>query len=148
MTSSATLHQLSTRASRSASSRHIPLAHRTDTIGRFQPCASLGFFQIGHLPFIKITFFDTCQKTVSTHVPQIRSNLFCSEINSNHNCQRLNGSLPFKQTAHRIPILPLDKGYKCLYLLLRWHFSCSIPALSLAQEHICSAAAIAVEASF
>ena len=35
-------------------------------IGRFQPCASFGFFQIDHLFFTKITFFDTCQKTLST----------------------------------------------------------------------------------
>ena len=49
-------------------------------IGRFQPCASFGFFQIGHLPFTKITFLDTCQKTVSTPAPQFRNNLFCSEI--------------------------------------------------------------------
>src|SRR6185436_7662193 len=49
-------------------------------IGRFQPCASFGFFQIGHLPFTKITFLDTCQKTVSTHAPHFRNNLFCSEI--------------------------------------------------------------------
>ena len=80
LTSSATLHRLSTRASGSASSKHIPLAHRTNSIGRFQPCASFGFFQIGHLPFTKITFLDTCQKTVSTHAPQFRNNLFCSEI--------------------------------------------------------------------
>ena len=58
----------------SASSKHIPLVHRTDSIGRFQYCASFGFFQIGHLPFTKITFLDTCQKTVSTHAPQFRSN--------------------------------------------------------------------------
>ena len=63
--SSATLHRPSTRASGSASSRHIPLVHRTNSIGRFQPCASFGFFQIGHLPFTQITFLDTCQNTVS-----------------------------------------------------------------------------------
>ena len=61
LTSSATLHRSDTRANGSASSKHIPLAHRTDSVGRFQPCASFGFFQIGHLPFTKITFFDTCQ---------------------------------------------------------------------------------------
>ena len=49
-------------------------------IGRFQPCASFGFFQIGHLTFTKITFLDTCQKTVSTHAPHFWNNLFCSEI--------------------------------------------------------------------
>ena len=80
---------------------------------------------------------------VNTCPPQFRSNLFCSEINSNHDCQCLNGSLSSKQIAHRIPILPLGKGYKCFHLLLRWHFSCSIHAFSLAQEHIYSAAAIA-----
>ena len=68
MTSSATLHQPHTRASGSASSKHILLAHRTHSIGRFQPCASFGFFQIGHLPFTKITFFDTCQKWCQ-HMP-------------------------------------------------------------------------------
>ena len=40
----------------------------------FQPCASFGFFQIGHLPFTKIAFLDMCQKTVSTHAPQFWSN--------------------------------------------------------------------------
>ena len=64
--SSATIHQPSTRAGGSASSQNIPLAHRTGSIGRFQPCASFGFFQIVHLPFTKITFLDTCQKMVST----------------------------------------------------------------------------------
>ena len=40
-------------------------------------------------PFLhQIILLDTCQKMVSTHAPQFRSNLFCSEINSNHNCQR------------------------------------------------------------
>ena len=38
-------------------------------IGRFQPCASFGFFRIGHLPFTEISFLDPCQKTVSTHAP-------------------------------------------------------------------------------
>ena len=66
LTSSATLHRPTTRMGGSASSKHIPLAHRTDSIGRFQPCASFGFFQIGHLPFKKIIFLDTCQITVST----------------------------------------------------------------------------------
>ena len=79
LTSSATIHRPNTRTDKSASSRHIPLVHRTDSIGRFQHCASFGFFQIGHLLFTKITFFDTCQKTVSTHAPQFRNNLFCSE---------------------------------------------------------------------
>ena len=37
-------------------------------------CVSFGFFQIGHLPFTRITFLDTCQKTVSIHAPQFRSN--------------------------------------------------------------------------
>ena len=74
MTSSATLHRPDTRASGSASSKHILLAHRTNSIGRFQSCASFGFFQIGHLPFTKIIFLDMCQKTVSTHAPQFRSN--------------------------------------------------------------------------
>ena len=68
LTSSATIHRPNTRTDKSASSRHIPLVHRTDSIGRFQHCASFGFFQIGHLLFTKITFFDTCQKMVSTHV--------------------------------------------------------------------------------
>ena len=80
MTSSATLHRSDTRSSGSTSSKHILLAHRTNSIGRFQPCASFGFFQIGHLPFTKITFLDTCQKTVSTHAPQFRNNFFCSKI--------------------------------------------------------------------
>ena len=80
LTLSATLYRPDTRASGSASSKHILLAHRTNSIGRFQPCASFGFFQIGHLSFTKITFFDTCQKTMSTHAPQFRNNLFCSEI--------------------------------------------------------------------
>ena len=66
LTSSAILHRPDTKASGSASSKHIPLAHQTDSIGRFQPCASFGFFQIGNLPFTKITFLDTCQKMVST----------------------------------------------------------------------------------
>ena len=66
MTSSATPHRPSTRAGGSASSQNIPLAHRASSIGRFQPCVSFGFYQIGHLPFTKITFLDTCQKTVST----------------------------------------------------------------------------------
>ena len=65
LTSSATLHRLSTRADKSTYSQHIPLVHRMDSIGRFQPCPSIGFFQIGHLPFIKTTFLDTCQKMVS-----------------------------------------------------------------------------------
>ena len=30
--------------------------------------------------FHKIIFLDTCQKMVSTHAPQFRNNLFCSEI--------------------------------------------------------------------
>ena len=67
--SSATLHRPSTRTNKSASSQHIPLVHRTDSIGRFQYCASFGFFQIGHLLFTKITLFDMRQKTVSTHAP-------------------------------------------------------------------------------
>ena len=79
LTSSATLHRPSTRTDKSASSQHIPLVHRTDFIGRFQPCASFGFFQIGHLPFTRITFLDSCQKTVLTHAPRVRNNLFCSE---------------------------------------------------------------------
>ena len=79
LTSSATLNRLSTRASGSASSKHILLVHRTGSTGRFLPYTSFGFFQIGHLPFIKITFLDTCQKTLSTHAPQFRNNLFCSE---------------------------------------------------------------------
>ena len=66
LTSLATLHRPSTRASGSASSKHILLAYRTNSIGRIQPCASFGFFQIGHLPFTKIIFLDTCQKMVST----------------------------------------------------------------------------------
>ena len=70
LTSSTTLHRPSTRSSGSASSKHIPLVHRTDLIGRFQPCSSFGFFQIGHFRFTKITFLDTCQKMVSTHAPQ------------------------------------------------------------------------------
>ena len=68
---------------------------------------------------------------MSTHAPQFRSNLFCSEINSNHPCQHLNGSLSPKQTVHRIPILPLGKGYKYLCLPSRWHFYCSIAPPSL-----------------
>ena len=47
-----------------------------DSIGRFQPYASFGFFQIGHLPFVKITFLGTCQKMVSTHAPHFRSNRY------------------------------------------------------------------------
>ena len=78
--SSATLHRPSTRAGGSASSQNIPLAHRTGSIGRFQPCPSFGFFQIGHLPFTKITFLDTCQKMVSTHAPKFRSNLFALKL--------------------------------------------------------------------
>ena len=66
LASSATLHRPSTRAGGSASSQNIPLAHRTSSIGRFQPCVSFGFFQIGHLPFTKITLVDMCQKSVST----------------------------------------------------------------------------------
>ena len=131
MTSSATLHRPTTRTGGSASSKHILLIHQTYFIGRIQPYTSFGFFQIGHLPFIKITFLDTCQKMVSTHAPQFRSNLFCSEINSNHACQRLNGSLSPRQTVHRISILPLGKGYKYLRLLSRWHFYCSIAPPSL-----------------
>ena len=134
LTSSATLYRPDTRASGSSSSKHILRAHRMNSIGRFQPCASFGFFQIGHLPFIKITFLDTCQKMVSTHAPQFRSNLFCSEINSNHPFQRLNGSLSPKQTMHRIPILPLGKGYKYQCLLSRWHFHCSILCLLLCSR--------------
>ena len=88
--SSATLHRPSTRAIGSASSKHIPLVHRTDSIGRFQPCASFGFFQIGHIPFTKITFLDTCQKMMSTHAPQFQNNLFCFEINVNHYRQHSN----------------------------------------------------------
>ena len=74
MTSSATPHRPSTRAGGSASSQNIPLAHRTSSISRFQPCVSFDFFQIGHLPFTRITFLDMCQKMVSTHAPQFRSN--------------------------------------------------------------------------
>ena len=37
---------------------------RRISIGRFQLCVSFDFFQIGHLPFTRISFFDTCQKTV------------------------------------------------------------------------------------
>ena len=69
LTSSATTHRPNTKTDKSASSWHIPLVYRTDSIGRFQHCASFGFFQIGHLLFTKITFFDTCQKIVSTHAP-------------------------------------------------------------------------------
>ena len=37
-------------------------------------------------PFLhQITFFDTCQKIVSTHVPQFWSNLFCSKTILTHN---------------------------------------------------------------
>ena len=110
------------------------MVHRTDSIGRFQHCASFDFFQISHLLFIKITSLDTCQKTVSKHAPQFRSNLFCSEINSNHACQCLNGSLSSKQTMHGIPILPLGKGYKYPRLLSRWHFYCSILCLLLCSR--------------
>ena len=120
------------------------MAHRTDSIGRFQPCASFGFFQIGHLPFTKITFVDTCQKTVSTHAPQFRSNLFYSEINSNHVCQRLIKSLFPNKHFLNLPFLPLDKLYKYLRLLPCQHFYCSVLLASpSAQELICSAAAVA-----
>ena len=106
-------------------------------------CVSFGFFQIGHLPSTKITFFDTCQKTVSTQAPQFRSNLFCSEINSSHDCQRLNESPFSKQIEYQIHILPLGTSYKYLYLPLRWHISYSTFTFSLAREHICSTAATA-----
>ena len=62
LTLSATLHRPSTRTNKSASSRHIPLAQRTGSTGRFRPCSSFGFFQIGHSPFTKIIFLDTCEK--------------------------------------------------------------------------------------
>ena len=63
-----------------ASSQHIPLVHRTDSIGRFQYCASFGFFQIGHLLFTKINFFDMCQKTASTHAPSFGIIYFVSKL--------------------------------------------------------------------
>ena len=43
------------------------------------------WFLSNRQPFLRqITFLDTCQKTVSTHAPQFRSNLFYSEITLIH----------------------------------------------------------------
>ena len=43
---------------------------------------------------------------MSTHAPQFWSNLFCSKINSCHDCQRLNESPSSKQTEYQILLYP------------------------------------------
>src|SRR6185312_15989548 len=70
LTSSATLHRPIAQMHESASSHNILLAHLLHFIGRFQPCASSGFFQIGNLPSTKSSSLTRvkkwCQQTPSS----------------------------------------------------------------------------------
>ena len=106
------------------------------SISRFQPCASFGFFQISHLPFIKITFLDTCQKTVSTHAPQFRSNLSVTPklipimITNN----QIDLCFPNRRCV-KSSFYPPSKGYKYLRLSLRWHLSYSTSLLHLSPKN-------------
>ena len=101
------------------------------------------WFLLNRQPFLHIvTFLDTCQKMVSTHAPQFRSNLFVAPkltliMIAN---VRVNLCLLCKRRI-KFPFCPLDKDYKYPSFLLRQQSPCSTSFTSPPfQEHICSTA--------
>ena len=92
------------------------------------PVHVFGFFQIGSYSLYTITFLDTCQKKVSTHTPQFRSNLSVAPKLTPIMIVNIQIDLYFSyRWCIKSLFCPSNKDYKYLYLLLRWHFSCSIP---------------------